>query len=345
MIKVAIIGCGAIAHKRHAIEYFNNSNAELVGCFDQQVSRAESLVAAFGGKVYPNVEAIFTDPTIDAVSVCSANAFHAALTIQALNAGKHVLCEKPMATTYADCLAMVSAAEKNGRRILIGHNQRLTATHRKAHDILASGELGNVLSFASTFGHQGPENWSVDHSKNTWFFTKSAAAFGSMADLGIHKIDLIRYLTGSEVVSVQSTLATIDKKFENGQPIDVDDNSIHVIRLQNGAIGTVTTSWTYYGDENNSTTIYCEKGIMKLYGDPEYSLEITHKDLTRVHYEIDRISTNTDKQQVSSGVIDLFIDSLIHDQPSLIDAQEIIRSMEVVFACLESGEKHQIVYV
>ena len=85
---------------------------------------------------------------------------------------------------------------------MIGQNQRLAPAHRKAKEILASGQLGRVLTFNTTFGHKGPEMWSMDRSANTWFFKKSAAAFGSMADLGIHKIDTIRYLVGSEIVSV-----------------------------------------------------------------------------------------------------------------------------------------------
>lgn len=343
MIRTAIIGCGAIARQRHATEYLRNPQVELVGCFDQQRERAESLAATFAGRVYDSVETLLADPTLDAVSVCSANAFHAPLTIAALDHGKHVLCEKPMATTLVECQAMIDAAVRNNRRLLIDHNQRLTATHQKAHDILASGELGRILSFSATFGHQGPETWSIDQSKNTWFFRKDAAAFGSLADLGIHKIDLLRYLTDSEVQSVCSKFSTLDKTYADGRPIDVDDNSVHILTLRNGAVGTVTTSWTYYGNENNSTTIYCEKGIMRLYGNPVYSLEITYKDLSQAHYEIDRIQTNQDKQQASTGVIDLFIDSLVHQTPSLLDAQEAIKSMEVVFACVKSGETGQTV--
>ena len=162
MLHVGIIGCGAIARQRHAAEYKNNENTTIVGVFDVSRERAEAMANDFGGKVYDTAEALIADPAIDAVSVCVANAFHAAIAIDALNHGKHVLGEKPMAITLAECEAMYAAAIKNGKRLLIDHNQRLTPAHRKAKEIIASGELGRVISFAATFGHKGPEMWSAD---------------------------------------------------------------------------------------------------------------------------------------------------------------------------------------
>ena len=343
MLHVGIIGCGAIARQRHAAEYKNNENTTIVGVFDVFRERAEAMANDFGGKVYDTAEALIADPAIDAVSVCVANAFHAAIAIDALNHGKHVLGEKPMAITLAECEAMYAAAIKNGKRLLIDHNQRLTPAHRKAKEIIASGELGRVISFAATFGHKGPEMWSADKSSNTWFFKKNAAAFGSMADLGIHKIDLMRYLIGSDVKNVFSRLATLDKKFPDGTPIEVDDNSVEILTFDNGALGTVTTSWTHYGEECNASTLYCEKGTIKLYHDPKYALQVVYADGTKAHFELDRMQTNDDAQQRSSGVIDQFVESILTGKKSVLDAEDILNSMRVVFACLESAESGRIV--
>ncbi len=343
MLNVGIIGCGSIARQRHAAEYKQNANAVIAGVFDVSRERAESMAADFGGKVYSTAEEMIADPAIDAVSVCVANAFHAPITIDALNHGKHVLCEKPMAITLKDCEEMLAAAQKSGKRLLIDHNQRLTPAHKKAKEIISSGELGRVISFSATFGHKGPEMWSVDKSSNTWFFKKNAAAFGSMADLGIHKIDLMRYLIGSDVKNVFSRMATLDKKFPDGTPIEVDDNSVEILTFENGALGTVTTSWTHYGEECNASSLYCEKGTIKLYHDPRYSLEVVYADGTKAHYELDRMQTNDDKQQTTSGVIDLFVDSILTGKKSVLDAEDILNSMRVVFACLESAEIGRIV--
>ena len=129
-----------------------------------------------------------------------ANFAHADLTIQALKAGKHVLCEKPMAITLEECESMLAEAEKAGKRLLIGQNQRLAKAHEKARELVAAGEIGKVITFRTTFGHAGPETWSITPGKNTWFFDKKRAAMGAMADLGIHKTDMLRYILGQDIV-------------------------------------------------------------------------------------------------------------------------------------------------
>ena len=337
-MKVGVIGCGTIARKRHAVEYMANPDVTIGGFYDLASKRADDMVKDFGGRVYQSEQEMLDDPEIDAVSVCAANAFHADLTIRALNSGKHVLCEKPMAITLEDCEAMLDAAKKTGKRLLIDQNQRLTPVHVKAKQILDSGELGKVITFSSTFGHKGPEMWSVEKSKDTWFFKKSTAAFGSMADLGIHKIDLLRYLIGGEVKSVYADLNTLDKTFSDGIPIEVDDNSVEVMFFDSGAFGTVTTSWTYYGEESNATVLYCEKGIMKIYVNPDYPLDVVYADGSKAHYEMDAIQNNDEAEQQSSGVIDMFVDAVLKGESTVLDAEQIIGSMRVVFACLKSDE-------
>ena len=344
-MKVGIIGCGSIARQRHAHEYGLNKNVEIAGFYDFVADRASDMVSKFGGKVYPTVEAMLSDKDIDLVSVCVANAYHAEITIKALKAGNNVLCEKPMAVTYDQCLEMVKTASDCGKRLFIGHNQRLTPAHRKAKELISSGKMGKVLTFATSFCHAGPESWGIDKGKGTWFFRKDAAAFGSMADLGIHKIDLIRYLVGDEIKSIYSEMCVLDKTYEDGSPIDVDDNSVEVIHFRNGAFGTVTTSWTQYGGENNQTQINCKNGVMKLYMDPKYSLVVTHPDGSVDNYDLDRIQTNTDKQQATSGVIDEVVDSILTGRKSILDADSIIGSMKAVFACMKSMETGKAVEI
>ena len=337
-IRVGVIGCGSIAKQRHGYEYHQNQNVEIAGFFDPLRERAQGLVDLYGGQIYEKAEVMISDASIDAISVCAANKYHADLSILALDHGKHVLCEKPMATNLLQCEAMVEAAKRNGKRLLIGQNQRLSPAHAEAKRLLKSGQLGRVITFQSTFGHAGPEMWSADKSANTWFFKKDLASFGSMADLGIHKIDLILYLIDSPVKSVLSVMGTLDKTFEDGSPIEVDDNSQNILCFRNGAIGAVTTSWTHYGEENNSTVLYCENGILKLYADPEYSVIITWKNGEVDRRKIDRMQTNTDAQQESSGVIDQFIHSVRTGLPSVLDAENVFESMKVVYACLRSAE-------
>ena len=96
MVRVGIIGCGKIAQVRHIPEYLDNPNAKLTGLYDLNLQRAKNLAEKYGCKSYESIEEMLADPEIDAVSVCVANHVHAEITIAALKAGKHVLCEKPM---------------------------------------------------------------------------------------------------------------------------------------------------------------------------------------------------------------------------------------------------------
>ena len=100
-LRVAVIGCGRITEERHAPEYGACERCEVAGFYDFVPARAEALAARYGGVAYPGVEALLADPAVDAVSICTQNSTHAELTVAALRAGKHVLCEKPMATTLA----------------------------------------------------------------------------------------------------------------------------------------------------------------------------------------------------------------------------------------------------
>ena len=343
MFNIGIIGCGKIAQVRHIPEYAAHPQARLWGYYDLNQDRARELAGQYGGKVYPSWQALLADPEIDAVSVCAANNAHAEITIAALEAGKHVLCEKPMATTLEECEAMVAAAKKSGKYLMIGHNQRLAKAHARARRLVEEGAIGDIVTFRTTFGHGGPETWSVDPGKATWFFDKKKAAMGAMADLGIHKTDLIQFLTGQRVVETTAVVTTLDKKGPDGQLIGVDDNAICIYRMSGGAVGTMTASWTYYGAEDNSTVLYGTRGIMRIYDDPAYSIQVTTADGENILYDIDKIQTNDN--QTKSGVIDLFMDSLVNGTPPEISGEEALSAMRAVFASIRSAETGERVTV
>lgn len=339
MVRVGIVGCGKIAQVRHIPEYLANKDAKIEGFFDFNKERAAELAEKYGGKAYETLDDMLSDQDIDAVSVCVANAAHAEDTIAALKAGKHVLCEKPMATTLEDCEAMVKTARTSGKKLMIDMNQRLDRAHEKAKELIANGAIGKVLTFRTTFGHGGPETWSIDPGKATWFFDRTKSAMGAVADLGIHKTDLIQYLIDQKIIAVTAKVVTLDKADSEGNPIGVDDNAICIYEMDGGAVGTMTASWTYYGAEDNSTTIYGTKGIMKIYDDPEYSIRVILKDGSRVDYAIDQIQTNDN--QTSTGIIDAFIECIEKDEKPLIDGADVLHAMRAVFAGIRSSETGQ----
>lgn len=342
MIKVGVIGCGRIAQERHLPEYAQNEYAQIVGVFDLNRERSEMIAQKYGATAYSSYQELLCNPDIQAVSVCAANHAHAEITIAALKAGKHVLCEKPMAVTLEQCVEMADTARQCGKYLMIGHNQRLAKAHMKAKRLLETGEIGKILTFRTCFAHGGPETWTVDQ-RNVWFFDKTKSAFGVMADLGVHKTDLIQYLTGQRICEVTSVMATLDKKGQNGRPIGVEDNAVCIYRLDGGILGTMTASWTCYGAEDNSTTLYGTEGIMRIYDDPAHSIVLEKKSGERVYYDIDQIQTND--RQTNSGVIDLWIDCLVHDVKPEISGEEALNAMRAVFAALESASTGSMVRI
>ena len=336
MIKVAIAGCGSITKYRHAPEYANDNRAEIVGFFDPVEDRAKELVRKYGGKVYHTYEDVLKDVQVEAVSVCSSNKFHASMTIQALEAGKHVLCEKPMALSVKEAQAMILAAEKADRYLMIGHNQRLNRTHKKAKQLLKESDLGRILGFRTVFAHQGPESWSADKSLDTWFFKKSAAKLGAMCDLGIHKADLIRWLIDDEIVLVSAFLRSLDKKDSQGNLIELDDNGYCILESEHGILGSIIASWTNYSKEENGTVLYCENGRMRIFDDPVFSIIIDWKDGESEYYKVEAMQTNDN--QTESGVIRLFLDSIEKQQLPEINGYEGLAALRIILACLESSQ-------
>lgn len=326
--KVGIIGCGSIAKYRHAPEYKANSNVDEIVFYDRNIERAETLAAQFGGSVAKTVDDLLNDPDVVAISDCSSNESHHIFTPKALLSGKHVLCEKPLAVSVAHAEEILEAERKSGMKLMVDHNQRFTKAHQKAKELIENGEIGKVLTFRTTFGHQGPESWGVTKSNATWFFKKDRSYSGVAGDLGIHKIDLLHYLLDDEIEEVHSFTGTLDKVNEKGEPIDVCDNVVCALKTKKGRLGTAAFSWTYYGEEDNSTVIYGQNGVLKIYHDPAYPLIMEKRDGTRVKFELEQIQTNDN--QTSTGVIDAFIDWIVHDKVPPITSEEAVSALRVV---------------
>ena len=228
-----------------------------------------------------------------------------------------------MAVSLDECKEMVKTAEKTVKKLMIGHNLRFNRTHMKAKELIKNGAIGKVLSFKTTFGHGGPETWTVD-KKNVWFFDKRFSAFGAMADLGVHKTDLLIFLLETKVKKVTAVLKTLDKKDAEGNLINVDDNAICIYEMENGAVGTMTASWTYYGEEDNSTIIYGSEG-------------------TKIYYELDKMQTNDN--QTKSGIIDSWVAAIKNDTVPEVNGKDALDAMKAIFAALESSESGQTVEI
>lgn len=336
MVGVGIVGCGKIAQVRHLPEYEGNPDVRIVGLYDNNAQRAAELAERYGCVAFDNLDDLLASPDIDAVSVCTSNATHADVSVRALQAGKHVLCEKPMAISLEECVRMVGVANASGKKLMVDQNQRFARAHQRAKELLDAGKIGRVLTFKTTFGHGGPETWSVDPGTGSWFFDPKRAAMGAMADLGVHKTDLIQWLLGQEVVSTTAKVTTLDKRDPQGNLVGVDDNAVCIYTLADGTVGTMTASWTYYGGEDNSTVLYGTDGVMRIYSDPAHSIVVDLRNGERECYDVEAIQTNDN--QTKSGVIDAFIDCIERDVEPSVPGASVLSAMRAVFASIESSK-------
>lgn len=254
-LRIGIIACGKVTEIIHLPAYKEIKGISVVAVCDPNLERARWTAEQFGiPKVYKTHEEMLARERLDAVSVNSPHKFHAKHTIDAARAGCHVLVEKPIALSAKDIRAMIAACKKAGKILMVEQALRFTPHAYKARQIVTSGQLGKLYTVRGHFGHAGPENWSPE---GKWFLQKKEAQGGSMLDLGVHQIDLIRYISGKEVTEVSAFLETLQKR------IDVEDNGVALLRFSDGTIGTFEASWT-----NNPLTcrtdFYCEKGHLFL---------------------------------------------------------------------------------
>lgn len=342
-VGIGIIGCGAVAQRRHALEARSHKHARLVAIADINLARAREWAAPTGALAYRDYRKLLDDPKVEAVVVATPNVYHAQQTVDAFEAGKHVMVEKPMAVTRAECQAMIRAAKRAKRVLMVAHNQRTMSPHVKAKKILDSGELGKVMSFRTSFQHPGPEGWSVD-GPFSWFFEPDKAIMGVCGDLGVHKIDLMRYLLNDEFESVAGYLATRDKKDRKGRPLQLDDTAFFSLRTRSGALGTMTISWTNYGRyEDNTTTIFARNGVMVIGADRDYGV-IIH----RPNGKVDRIRTgaiSTNTKQLHSGMMDMFVTAIRTNTRPMIDGEEGYKAVNVILAAMESARSGKRVKV
>jgi len=252
-IKVAIIGCGSIASNAHIKAYIANPNAEVKYFCDIDKKKAEKCVAQLGcGIAVEDYREILNDPEVEAVSVCTPNHVHASISIDCLRAGKHVLCEKPAARTYAEALEMQKVQHETGKVLNIGVVNRFNTGVNIIRDMIADGELGEIYHVYVSFrAHR-----SIPGLGGA-FTTKEIAGGGALIDWGVHFLDIVMYCTGDpKPVTVSGqTYCKLGRDMPNyaytdmwaGPPnysgtYDVDDFVTAMIRTEGPSI-TVNGAW------------------------------------------------------------------------------------------------------
>jgi len=328
-LKVGCIGCGKIAQRVHLPEYTNFADAELAAVCDTHEGRLEQCAETFGAKrSYRDYKKMLSEEELDAVSVCLPNVLHHPVTMAALKAGVSVLVEKPMALSLKQADEMIATAKKAKNLLMVSQTQRCTTVHQKAKEVVDSGIMGKILHVATLFGHSGPENWSP---WGKWFFDKKQAGFGPMADLGIHKADLVRYITGKEVDKVNAFYARSEKKIG-----DVEDNFVSSLQFKDGTVGTLSTSWTVKGVESNYMYLYCENGTLAISAIPGKPLvAFLVKPKCTIEFDVPPMVRN-DQKTWTLGVVTNFLNAVLGKEKCLVPGEEGRAALQIILACDQS---------
>ncbi|MBC7958944.1 MAG: Gfo/Idh/MocA family oxidoreductase, partial [Vallitaleaceae bacterium] len=185
ILKIGIIGCGGIAGGKHMPSLKALGNVEMVAFCDLILEKAEKAKEEYGtadAKVYTNYKDLLKDSSIDVIHVCTPNKSHAEISIASMKAGKHVMCEKPMAKSAADALEMVKTAEETGKKLTIGYQHRHKAESTFLKQVINRGDLGEIY-FAKSFAvrRRGTPNWGV-------FLNEEEQGGGPLIDIGTHSL-------------------------------------------------------------------------------------------------------------------------------------------------------------
>ena len=249
-IKVGIVGCGFIAGGKHLPSMSLIEDVEVVAFCDLVLERAQALAAKYGpadALVCKDYHELLARPDIDVIHVCTPNSSHAEITVAALKAGKHVMCEKPMAKTAAEAKTMLDTARATGKKLTIGYQNRFRPDSQLMKRLCEDGDLGEIyLGKAFATRRRGVPTWGV-------FMDKEKQGGGPLIDLGTHALDLTLWMMQNyEPVSVLgSTFNKLGKKGSDANIMgpwdpatyEVEDSAFGLVKFKNGATVVLEASW------------------------------------------------------------------------------------------------------
>ncbi len=340
-IKVGIIGAGSISES-HIAGYKALENVELYAVCDINEERALNYSKKHGMKhVFTDYNEMLKLAELDAVSVCTWNSVHAPAAIAALKAGKHVLCEKPMATSTEEALAMEKAAADAGKVLMIGFVRRFGNDAKVLKDFMDNGMMGDIYyakaSYLRRFGCPGG-----------WFGDRRRSGGGPLIDLGVHVIDLVRFLM-NKPKAVSVTGATFDKlgarsnvkqekayvAADSGDIFDVEDMAVALIKFDNGAVLHVETSFSLnIKNDVGNIELFGSKSGAKLDPKLEFYSEMNNYlvDVTPAH------NTALSFNGLFENEIAHFVDCVSNGTKCISPAEDGVEIMRIIDAIYESAK-------
>ncbi len=271
-VNLGVIGAGWPG-QMHAEAMRGLPNAHLYGCADVNPERRVAFEQSYAPKKsFSDYRALLREPQIDAVMICLPNFLHFPAALAALEAGKHVFCEKPPTLNGAEMKVLREEATKRGLVYFFGRQFRFTPGMRKAKELILEGRLGRI--------YHGKAIWvrsrGIPAGVGGWFTEKQRSGGGALIDIGVHALDSVWYLMGNpQPVSVSAQVFRNFEHFVQTPIFDVEDAAYAFIRFANGAVVNLETSWagnltddiptgTYFGREMNNSVIYGTKATLQL---------------------------------------------------------------------------------
>jgi predicted dehydrogenase len=342
LLKIAVIGVGSIS-ELHLKAYVANPAVELYAVCDLNEERANKKAAEFGAaKVYVDYQELLKDKEIDAVSICTWNNSHAEISIAALDAGKHVLVEKPLCRTVEEALRVQEAVKRSGKILQVGFVRRYDANAQLLHKFAEAGEFGEIYyakaSIIRRLGNPGG-----------WFSDIERSGGGPLIDLGVHAIDLCWYMMGRpKAVSVSgNTYRKLGNRahlqnlsFYKASDYDSAKNTVEdlanaLIRFENGASLIVDVSFSLHAKEDDIT--------IKLYGDKGgFEIEPAIMMVTEKHNTILNVIPQVDNKGINIAAafqneINHFIDCIQHGRQPISPVEDGVEIMKILCAIYESA--------
>ena len=258
-VRVGVIGAGWPG-ERHADGYVATPGCRLVAIADANAERGAAFAARYGAmqegaalKIYADYSGLLADPEIDAVSVALPNFLHHPATIAALEAGKHVLCEKPPALNHAQARQMVETATRAGKLLAFALQRRFSPAVEALHEVVASGELGEVYHARAVWTRA----WGVPKGLGGWFTDPARAGGGALIDIGVHVLDMAWFLMGCPAPTTVS--GQVFNKFP--EETRTDDSAFALVRFADRRSLHVEASWALaQADDHFAVHLYGTRG-------------------------------------------------------------------------------------
>lgn len=350
-VRFGIIGAGAIVRESHVPAIKKLAEAELVAICRRNKEKANRLAREWQVKeVYYDYQDLVKSKNINAVIIATPNLYHRQNTIAAAEEGKHVLCEKPMATNLKDTREMVKACTKNKVKLQIGFNQRFWNQVKIAKTLIDEGTIGEIKAFSTTYR----EKWDLYPSDTNYLDHFDLSGGGCLIDLGIHRIDMARFLAGE----IKEVCAEIKHSVT---PAKLDDNSWILCNFFNGATGCISSD-KFSPAAPNETALYGTKGTIYLSTETFnpfqpvplaiYTEKPAHEipDIVLKYFYPTFLTDRPEKRWISIippkddpylAQLKAFCESIIEDKEPPVTGIDGVKSLEVVLASYKSAKERK----